>query len=151
MSGMLGTAPRTVPAQCLRGSRLALGALPSAVPCARAHTRAVLTTWDLARVADNAEVVVTEMLTNAVTHGSQGCSSGPIPVVYLDLLVDSAHSLVIDVWDGSPDPPVVRPGDPSAAETGRGLLLVMALCETWRSDVIDGWPGKRVRAVMPIG
>lgn len=150
MSGLLGTAPRTAPAQCLRWSRLALGSLPSAVPCARAHARAVLTTWDLARVADDAEVVVTELVTNAVTHGSLGCNSGPIPVVYLDLLLDFDRALIIDVWDGSPEPPVMRPGDPCDAETGRGLMLVIALCETLRSDVIDGWPGKRVRAVLPI-
>lgn len=149
MSGMLGTVPRTAPAQCLRGSRLALGALPSAVPCARAHTRAVLATWDLARVADNAELVVAELVTNAVTHGSRGRNSGPIPVVYLDLLLDVGRALIIDVWDGNPDPPVTRPGDPFAAETGRGLLLVIALCETLRADAIDGWPGKRVRAVLP--
>lgn len=149
MSGMNATIPRTAPAQRLRGSRIALGALPSAVPCARAYTRAVLATWDVSGVIGNAEVVVTELVTNAVTHGSQGRESGPIPVIQLDLLL--ARALVIDVWDGSPEPPVMRPGDPLDTETGRGLLLVSALCATWRTDVIAGWPGKRVRAVLPIG
>jgi anti-sigma regulatory factor (Ser/Thr protein kinase) len=145
----------------MRGSRLALGALPSAVPCARAHARAVLSTWDLPWcVTDNAEVVVTELVTNALTHGSTGHSTGPIPVIQLDLLL--ARALIIDVWDCSPEPPVMRPGaiEPGGlvgtgesgepAEGGRGLLLVSALCLTWRSDLVDGWDGKRVRAVMPI-
>lgn len=144
----------------MRGSRLELGALPSAVPCARAHTRAVLATWDLPFVTNNAEVVVTELVTNALTHGSLGHASGPIPVIQLDLLL--ARALIIDVWDCSPEPPVMRPGtlEPGGfvgtgesgepAEGGRGLLLVSALCTTWRSDIVDGWDGKRVRAVLPI-
>lgn len=160
MAGLQSTVPRTAPAGGLRGSRLALGALPSAVPCARAHTRAVLATWGAKCVVENAEVVVTELVTNAITHGSRGHLSGPIPVVQLDLLL--AGALVIDVWDGSPDPPAIRPGaatpgglaeagEPGEpADGGRGLLLVSALCSTWRSDVIAGWPGKRVRAVLPI-
>ena len=175
MSGLLGTISRTAPTCPLRGSRIALGALPSAVPCARAHTRAVLSTWDAWSVIDNAEVVVTELVTNAITHGSQGHDSGPIPVVKLDLLL--ARALFIDVWDGSTDPPVMRalpetsggvagagePGEPAGSASpgravpalppdgGRGLLLVSALCTSWRSDVVDGWPGKRVRAVLAIG
>jgi anti-sigma regulatory factor (Ser/Thr protein kinase) len=170
MTGTQDAVPRTAATGRLRGARLALGALPSAVPCARAHTRAVLLTWDIAAVADNAEVVVAELVTNAVTHGSRGHLSGPIPVVRLDLLL--ARVLVIDVWDCSPELPVVRrrppapeglagtggPGEPpgflpescEVSEGGRGLLLVSALCAVWRSDTVDGWPGKRVRAVLPI-
>lgn len=160
------TLQRTESARRMRGSRLALGALPSAVPCARAHTRAVLATWGITDVTENAEIVVTELVTNALTHGSLGHASGPIPVIQVDLLL--AHALIIDVWDCSPDPPVMRPGvmspngatEPGGlagtgepgepAEAGRGLLLVSALCATWRSDIIDGWDGKRVRAVLPI-
>lgn len=165
---------RAVPPPRMKGTRLLLGALPSAVPCARAHTRAVLATWGVPAVAGNAEVVVTELVTNALTHGSQGHESGPIPVIQLDLLLSQA--LIIDVWDCSPEPPVMRGADTGAgaalggdagpgadlgglagtgesgepAEGGRGLLLVSALCASWHSDIVDGWDGKRVRAILPV-
>jgi hypothetical protein len=44
-------------------SYLELGALPSAVPCARLHARQVLYEWRLADLAD-AELVVSELVTN---------------------------------------------------------------------------------------
>ena len=40
---------------------LPLGALPTAVPCARMFTRVVLDEWDLAGAADSAGLVVTEL------------------------------------------------------------------------------------------
>ena len=146
---MIGTPSITAPQRRSSGSRLALGALPSAVPCARAHATAVLAMWGLARIADTAELVVCELVTNAITHGSVGARRGPIPVVYLDLSTDLTL-LRIDVWDSSPHPPVMTPDFPAIAEGGRGLLLVDALCETWHADTVAGWPGKRVRAVLAI-
>jgi anti-sigma regulatory factor (Ser/Thr protein kinase) len=147
---MSGTSGITAPQRRLSASRLALGALPSAVPCARAHTTALLAMWGLTRVADSAELVVCELITNAITHGSGGAGGrGPIPVVHLDLSTDLAR-LRIDVWDTSPRAPVLRPDVPDSAEGGRGLLLVDALCETWGADRVPGWPGKRVRAVLVI-
>jgi hypothetical protein len=45
---------------------LELGALPSAVPCARLHTRQLLWEWGLAAdLADTAELLVSEIVTNA--------------------------------------------------------------------------------------
>src|ERR1700751_6216404 len=45
---------------------LPLGALPGATPCARLHARAVLTEWGLADLAEAAELIVSELVTNAV-------------------------------------------------------------------------------------
>jgi hypothetical protein len=39
--------------------------MPSAVPCARLHVRHLLREWDLAQLAEQAELVVSELLTNA--------------------------------------------------------------------------------------
>ena len=61
--------------------------------------------WGLARIADTVELVVCELVTNAITHGSVGARRGPIPVVHLDLSTDLVL-LRIDVWDSSPHPPV---------------------------------------------
>ena len=43
---------------------LDLGALPGAVPCARLHTRPVLAEWDLAHVTEQAELLVSELVTD---------------------------------------------------------------------------------------
>src|SRR5690242_12541741 len=47
-------------------SQLVLGALPGAVPCARLHTRLVLAEWGLKPPAEAAELVVSELVTNAI-------------------------------------------------------------------------------------
>ena len=45
---------------------LELGALVSAVPCARLHARQVLWEWGIGNLGDSAELLVTELITNAV-------------------------------------------------------------------------------------
>src|SRR5208282_2252401 len=45
---------------------LPLGALPTAVSCARGYTRAILDEWNLAGLADAAELIVSELVTNSV-------------------------------------------------------------------------------------
>jgi hypothetical protein len=65
-------------------SFLELGALPSAVPCARLHTRAVLWEWGL-RPGEQAELVVSEIITNAVQASR---SLGHIATVRLWLFSD---------------------------------------------------------------
>lgn len=55
-------------------SRLALPARPEAAFAARHHTRAVLREWGLSEHAELAELLVSELITNAVRH-----ASGPRP------------------------------------------------------------------------
>ena len=132
-------------------SFLELGALPGAVPCARLHTRHVLWEWGVASLAESTELVVSEMITNAV----QVSRAMTQTAVRLWLVSDRARVMVL-AWDASPLPPV-RGVDPSEdAENGRGLLLVDAISEQW------GWyvpsehgstsareqPGKVVWAVV---
>lgn len=45
---------------------LELGALVSAVPCARLHARHVILEWGLRNLAGNTELLVAELVTNAV-------------------------------------------------------------------------------------
>ena len=47
-------------------SYLELGALPTAVPCARLHARHLLWEWGLSEAAADAELLVSELVTNAV-------------------------------------------------------------------------------------
>ena len=55
---------------------LVLGALPSAVACARLHARNVMYEWNLPSVADSVELVVSELVTDAV-RASTGPDSRP--------------------------------------------------------------------------
>jgi hypothetical protein len=52
-------------------SSLELGALSSAVPCASLHVKHVLWEWGLNSLADRAELLVSELVTNAVTTTGQ--------------------------------------------------------------------------------
>lgn len=45
---------------------LELGALPSAVPCARLHARHLLREWALVPLTDSVELIVSELTTNAI-------------------------------------------------------------------------------------
>jgi len=117
-------------------SFLELGALPGAVPCARLHTRHVLWEWGLARLAEDTELLISEMITNGVLASRAMTQAA----VRLWLVSDRAR-VVILAWDPSPLPPI--PADHRAdAENGRGLLLVEAISERW------GWyfPGEHAPA-----
>ena len=106
-------------------THLPLAALPSAVACARGHARAVALEWGLPpSQADTAELIVSELITNAMRASAQRTPAGP-PVVQLWLARDH-DSVIIRVWDASPQMPVRRDAGPDD-EAGRGLLLVDAL------------------------
>lgn len=107
-------------------SYLELGALPGAVPSARLHTRQVVFEWGLAQLERSTELVVAELVTNAVTASQ---AADRTLAVRLWLLSDKAHVLVL-VHDASAQPPVLTRVDPRA-ERGRGLLLVDAFSEQW--------------------
>src|SRR6266851_4054355 len=47
-------------------SFLELGALPGAVPCARLHARELMWEWRLTGLGDDVEILVSELVTNAV-------------------------------------------------------------------------------------
>jgi anti-sigma regulatory factor (Ser/Thr protein kinase) len=107
-------------------SFLELGALPSAVPCARYHCRQVLWEWHMTGLADSAELLVSELVTNAITASRSAGSDFP---VRLWLLSDAAQVLIV-VWDASPHLPA-RVDVSAEAEAGRGLLLVEMLSDQW--------------------
>jgi anti-sigma regulatory factor (Ser/Thr protein kinase) len=108
-------------------THLELGALDSAVPCARKHARNVVIEWGLASLADATELVVAELTTNAI-----GASQAEdLAAISLRLASDRRRVLVL-VRDGSKRAPVRRPADPEA-ERGRGLLLVDSISLDWGS------------------
>jgi anti-sigma regulatory factor (Ser/Thr protein kinase) len=107
-------------------SKLELAALPTAVSCGRLHTRHVLWEWRLHQLVDDAEVVVSELLSNAVK--ASGMSKG-VDVIALRLLADDQR-LVVEVWDHSPLDPQPRQVD-EASEHGRGFMVIGALGNRW--------------------
>ncbi len=118
-------------------SHLALGALPSAVPCARLHARHVLWEWGFRDLTDSVELLVSELTTNAIA-AAQATETG-LPVRFW-LLSDRKQVLIL-VWDANPNPPVrMHPDD--RTEGGRGLMLVDAMSEQWdwypTPDMIEG-------------
>ncbi|QTA36720.1 ATP-binding protein [Streptomyces sp. CA-256286] len=81
---------------------------------------ALLTSWDLLGHIASVELLVTELLTNALQHGE-----GPEVDVMISADDDYLH---VFVRDGSPRTPHPRPLD-MEAENGRGLHLVTAIAD----------------------
>ncbi len=130
-------------------SFLELGALPGAVPCARLHTRHLLWEWELVGLADSTELLVSEMITNAVQVSREMSQAA----VRLWLVSDRAQVLIL-AWDASPLPPVQTDPDESA-ENGRGLLLVDAISDQWgwyfpRGHMSASAPDQRGKVVWAV-
>ena len=109
-------------------SALEFGSLPTAVGSARAHTRGILAEWGLASLADDAEIVVSELLTNALRASWKRDDRPPVAL----RLLASQERLIIEAWDqcaddGQPTPEL----PPHDADHGRGLLVVAALGSRW--------------------
>ena len=124
-------------------SYLELAALPTAVPCARLHARHLLREWNLDALTDSTELLVSELVTNAVQamagHREQ-------PALRLQLSGEGARVL-IEVWDADPRPPAPKDlgedGIPDLDEEGgRGLFLVAALSTRWDWYPTREPPGK---------
>jgi anti-sigma regulatory factor (Ser/Thr protein kinase) len=94
---------------------------------AREFTGHTLQGWGLPMLAEDAAVIASELVTNALLHG---CARGAAADQVELLLWRRAGQMVCAVTDPGPQPPVlVSPGP--LAETGRGLQVVQALSVTW--------------------
>lgn len=110
---------------------LAIHAQPTATPCARLHARHVLGDWGLSDMADTVELVVSELVTNAVQaamaqdgHTRRADDRDPA-CVQVRLASDRLETLV-EVWDNNGGLPSLN--QPTVEdEGGRGLMLVAAL------------------------
>ncbi|MCH5672324.1 SpoIIE family protein phosphatase [Streptomyces gilvus] len=93
---------------------------PAVVSRARTAVTEQLAAWDLDDLAFTTELVVSELVTNAIRH-----ATGPLQ---LRLLRDRA--LICEVSDGSSTSPRLRRAR-TEDEGGRGLFLVAQLTERW--------------------
>jgi anti-sigma regulatory factor (Ser/Thr protein kinase) len=130
----------------LRMSALDLRPLPGAVPSARLHARCVAREWGFAAIAADCELIVAELVTNAITHGTRGPGTADLPPVRLRL-TGRARGIRIEVWDAGEEMPQLRSDPPGEDEPGgRGLVLVAALSSRWGAYRTKGG-GKCVFAV----
>ncbi|MFE9168871.1 SpoIIE family protein phosphatase [Streptomyces kebangsaanensis] len=94
---------------------------PAEVGRARAAVREQLHAWGLARLADPAALMVSELVTNAVRH------SHGRPV---ELRLVRGDTLLCEVEDDDHDLPTLLNAGP-ADESGRGLRVVSTLAREW--------------------
>jgi anti-sigma regulatory factor (Ser/Thr protein kinase) len=81
-----------------------------------------------ARVHDDAALLVSELVANAVCHG--------LPPIEVEVRCDGTGSLEVRVTDHEPRPPAAAHPADSEAESGRGIALVDLLSDAWGVDQI---------------
>jgi anti-sigma regulatory factor (Ser/Thr protein kinase) len=130
-------------------SRL-LNPVPEEARTARQFVRELLTCWGLGDLSDDAEMIIGELVGNAVRHGlrtaPQVVALGKeAPALRLCLLrrIGEVMLAVTDPSDEAPEPQVAS----TDGESGRGLQIVGALSHIWGWSPIEGY-GKAVWAVL---
>lgn len=112
---------------CALHRRLHLALDPAdlvAVGAVRHRLRTALSRWGVPELADTAELLSSELVTNALLHTGDGA--------VFDAVLSADLRLRIEVRDGAARLPGRR-RDPEAeyATSGRGLMLVEALADDW--------------------
>ncbi|MEU9262881.1 SpoIIE family protein phosphatase [[Kitasatospora] papulosa] len=110
---------------------------PAVVADARRRVAAQLAVWGLDDAVFTTELVVSELVTNAIRYGGDP--------IRLRLIRDTA--LICEVFDGSSTAPHLRRAR-MLDEGGRGLLLVASLTERWGTRYTG--TGKAIWAEQPL-
>ena len=134
-----------------------LSPVPEEARTARQFVRELLTCWDLGHLSDDAEVIIAELVVNAVRHGlrtpphavAAGVPGAPGVAGASALrlcLLRRVGEVMLAVTDPSNEAPTPRaPG--WTGESGRGLQIVGALSYVWGWSPMEG-RGKAVWAVL---
>ena len=121
---------------------LGLPGTPESVPIARRRVRAALGLHGLGDFAEDAEIITSELVANAVQHA---CQDGTKTIGVILTHARTPAAVTVAVSDSSPQLPVRR-DRPAGGEQGRGLQIIEALSAHW------GWrrggSGKVVFAVL---
>ncbi|MBR7676786.1 ATP-binding protein, partial [Streptomyces daliensis] len=118
----------TTPSATSRAFEVAFTPEPVRVGHVRRITAAFLGLWDVEPLVESVVLAVSELVTNAVRHGTGDVG---LRVVYVP------GELRVEVSDGSAAPAELR----SAAdddESGRGLFLVAVLAQNWGVTEVFG-------------
>jgi Histidine kinase-like ATPase domain len=137
-----------------------LSPMPEEARNARQFVRELLTCWGLGYLTDDAELIIAELVGNAVRHGLRSlpqiqkyrpeqvgaADSAAGPFGLRLCLLRRVGEVMLAVTDPSDEAPVPRA--PSyTGESGRGLQIVGALSYVWGWSPIEGH-GKAVWAVL---
>ncbi|MFI1367416.1 ATP-binding SpoIIE family protein phosphatase [Streptomyces griseochromogenes] len=128
---------RTRGLDCDRVATWDIPSTPSSVAEARSEVVAQLARWNLDDIAFTTELIVSELVTNAMKH-----AHGPIG---LRLIHD--RTLICEVSDASNTSPRLRRAR-SSDEGGRGLFLVAQLAQRWGTRYTT--PGKTIWTEQPL-
>ncbi|MFA3837861.1 SpoIIE family protein phosphatase [Streptomyces aureus] len=110
---------------------------PSAVHEARERSVSQLRVWGMQAAAFTTELIVSELVTNAIRH-----ASGPI-----SLRLIREHTLICEVSDTSSTSPHMRRAS-ITEEGGRGLFLVAGVAQRWGTRYTAD--GKTIWAEQPL-
>lgn len=108
-------------------SPLTLGAIRTSPGTARTAARSLLTEWELADLTESVELIVSELVTNAVRISA----SHEIPPPVVLRMSATGNSVLIEVWDGDPCVPHLQEPIDLDSESGRGLHLVASASTRW--------------------
>lgn len=109
-----------------------LGANTRSPVLARRFVKRALERWNVQSELDVIELLVSELVTNAIVHGGSDVEVG---------VAVASERVRVDVFDSSREPPVRR--EVSLEEpSGRGLLMLDALATAWGTEFTPG--GKSV-------
>ncbi|MER7690322.1 SpoIIE family protein phosphatase [Streptomyces sp. NPDC097610] len=149
MNAMVRAAPRDDVALLVASTRLLDGnrtaswdvpSDPSAVAGVRAAAARLLSDWGMEEEAFTLELILSELVTNAIRH-----AAGPIGV---RLIRD--RSLICEVSDGSSVSPHLRRAT-TMDEGGRGLFLVAQFADRWGTRYTSGgkviWTEQQLSAI----
>ena len=102
-----------------------------AAKAAREFSARVLRGWDVPVLADDAAVIVSELVSNAIRHGVGGRNSSGAAYDRIELILwRRSGQIICAVTDPGTGTPALANPDP-LAEQGRGLHVVEALAATW--------------------
>jgi len=119
---------------------------PRSARAARQVTRNTLCDWGWNSLIEDAEIIVAELVANAVTHAATPAMEGETAVQDPSLrLLRGTTGLLCAVLDPSEKAPRLSPVGPD--ESGRGLRIVDRLSDAWGWSPIPG-RGKGVWAIL---
>ena len=140
VSASSGPSPAQPSATCRLGPR------PESVKTGRDFARATLLDWDLPALTDLAELVVSELVTNALRHGVPSAHRLTSEHCIRLRLLAQAPFVMCMVTDPGHEIPVLRESEPTC-ESGRGLNVVECCSVRWGWHLLDEG-GKVVWALL---
>jgi anti-sigma regulatory factor (Ser/Thr protein kinase) len=122
---------RTRPGPVITDRSIVLGAIDTAPRTARATLRECLSQWKLAHLQDDAELILDELVVNAVAASRQAAAQGEAPAAITVKIAVERRELLLQAWDPDPVPPPIDYLPGLWDESGRGLLIIKTLAHGW--------------------